>query len=242
VKTNHRRVIKVDSSGVEWYTFPGENYRSHQEFSLQESLDGSTVYDNGMVRLKALDPATGRTRWALDFPGGIAAPPVQDGKGNLIVLSGDRKVRVLSADGRVERSWEIDADIATVNTTRPRLAIDNQGNICMTPNPGEFSVYSPEGRKVITVTPDSLFPGTYIEDFVLSRDGSSAFVVAGAFGIAEVSLPGSARQKAEQLMDELGEDSGENPASVVIEEEDYIEIDGVKLPRKSALLQGAAIP
>lgn len=198
--------------------------------------DGSTIYrTNTFHRLIAIDAATGRERWQHRFNDRRASTPVArptfDAQGNAYTLTEDGTGWCFSPDGKVVSQIRTNQAYRATNQFEPTIDLDADGHICMTPNPGHFLVYDAQGTELAHLETHDMFRAVdYIHGFSLSPDRTRAYIVSGAFGIAEVTLPSDSATRI-ALPDDTSPPSL-TAAPTIEQKEDSVVIGGVVVKKR----------
>lgn len=213
---------------------PGETLPGQFKRTLFESPDGKTMYFRGKSGLIAIDCDSGKLQWSADLGSPPTVSPVCDDKGNLYTLTLDGRISILSPEGKKLGGWDTGVKPDIVNSANPRLLFDSRGNLCVTPNPCHFHVYTADGDPIVKLKCGDLFREVdYIQDFTLAPDGKKAIILAGSYSIGEMELPCTSAQKYREALEK--NELPEEKTAVIIQEEEYIIVGDVRLDTRKEL-------
>ncbi len=201
------------------------------------SGDGSRlVHTGGEGRMVCVDTATGREAWVLQIPaedGDFLSQGALDGQGNLYVVSGQGTVIKVSPEGRI--SWKRQMGTGQqADSLGARVALDADGNVCVTPNAERFQVYSPDGVNLLDLQgPERLEGASEVSDFTLNGDRHKAMLLVrrsaeAGYRVLEIGLPGP----ASALLAALPDETQQAPGTIAAGEQE-VRIGDVTLPRRS---------
>ncbi len=109
------------ASGALRWTFAT---RDHLYASPAQLPDGTIVQPSADGSIYAVDPQTGRLRWQYDTLAPIRSSPAVDARGRIYVGTGDRRLLVLNADGRLRWSISLAAPPRGTLNSSPALGHD----------------------------------------------------------------------------------------------------------------------
>ncbi len=198
IQTFDRRLVGLDFEGEPLWEreldFLGQR-------PPQLSKDGQRLHlSSWREGYLALDVESGKTvlEHKLDLSqGGYLVAPVLEHEDDLLLYTQNGTVLRLDSSGLVSQTFQSGVRFTRFQSSVGRLGVDAAGNVAVLAGPGDFKLFSPEGKELAHLRASQLFgSGEYFHDFSMAPDGDRLFLLPGSGGVAEIKTPESASERA----------------------------------------------